>query len=283
MGLRMALIGFGEVGGIFAADLLAAGVERVAAYDILFHGPEGAARRARAGAMGVAAAGSAREACAGSDVVISAVTADAAAAVAQEAATFLAPGQMLLDVNSASPSTKRNAAQEVTAAGACYVEGAVMASVPGPRLAVPILGGGPDAGRAADLLNPLGMRITPAATEYGRASAMKLCRSIMIKGLEALIIDCAAAAARWEVEDEVFASLTATFPSVDWRQLSRDMPKRVHAHGIRRAAEMREAGQMLEELGMSPALARAVADQQQAHAKPKGAAAQGAAAQDTAS
>jgi 3-hydroxyisobutyrate dehydrogenase-like beta-hydroxyacid dehydrogenase len=98
---------------------------------------------------------------------------------------------------------------------------------------------------------------------------MKLCRSIMIKGLEALIIDCAAAAERWDVENEVFASLGATFPSVDWRQLAQEMPKRVRQHGIRRAAEMREAAQMLEELGLSPRLSLAVADQQQAHAGPK--------------
>lgn len=270
MGVRIALIGYGEVGKIFSADLRAGGAD-VSAYDLLFDGPDGAARRAEAEAAGVAPGASAAAACRGADVVISAVTAASAAAVAESAAAFLAPDQLFLDVNSASPATKREAARRVTAGGARYVEGAVMAAVPGPRLAVPILGGGPDAARAAALLNPLGMRITPAATEFGRASAMKLCRSIMIKGIEALIIDCATAAARWEVEDEVFASLGATFPSVDWRQLAVDMPGRVHAHGLRRAAEMREAGQMLEDLGLDPALALAVAAKQQAHARPKAA------------
>jgi 3-hydroxyisobutyrate dehydrogenase-like beta-hydroxyacid dehydrogenase len=105
--------------------------------------------------------------------------------------------------------------------------------------------------------------------EVGRASAMKLCRSIIIKGLEALLIDCANAAQRWDVEREVFASLGATFPSIDWKQLSLDMPKRVHQHGLRRAAEMREAAQMLQELGYDPRLATAVADQQEANARPK--------------
>lgn len=269
MGLRIAIIGYGEVGRIFAADLLAGGAEAVRAWDILFAGPEGAARREAATGAGVAPGASAAEASAGADVVISAVTAASAGAVAEEAAGFLKAGQLFLDVNSASPATKRTASGHVTASGAAYVEGAVMASVPGPRLGVPILGGGPDAERAAALLNPLGMRITPAATEVGRASAMKLCRSIMIKGLEALIIDCAAAAGRWGVEDEVFDSLGATFPSVDFRRLAVDMPGRVHAHGLRRAAEMREAAEMLAELGLSPALARAVADQQEAHAVPK--------------
>lgn len=269
MGTRIGLIGYGEVGRIFATDLLAGGAERVVAYDLVFDGPDGARLRAEAAAAGVVPAADHAGACRGAEVVISAVTAAAAAEVAEACARYLAPGQIFLDINSASPATKRAGAERVGASGARFVEGAVMASVPGPRLKVPILGGGPDAERAAALLNPLGMAITPAATEVGRASAMKLCRSIMIKGLEALIIDCAAAAEAWRVEDEVYASLAATFPSVDWRQLARDMPGRVHAHGIRRAAEMREAAQMLEELGRVPDLALAVADRQEANARPR--------------
>ena len=272
MGTRIAVIGYGEVGRIFTADLLAAGAERVATFDILFRGADGERLRGVARTAGVLAADSAEEACRDADVVISAVTASSAEDVAVGLAPALRPGQMLLDVNSASPSTKARSAERVVAAGASFVEGAVMASVPGPRLRVPILGGGPDAEKAAALLNPLGMNITPVSTEVGRASATKLCRSIIIKGLEALLIDCATAGERWGVADDVFASLSATFPSVDWKQLSVDMPTRVRAHGIRRAAEMREAAQMLEELGLSPDLALAVADRQQANAAAKPAA-----------
>lgn len=269
MGIRIALIGYGEVGRIVATDLLAGGAESVSAYDLVFDGPQGAARRAAAEAAGIRAAASAAEACRDARVIISAVTAAAAGEVARNAADFLKPGQIFLDVNSASPSTKKQAAAAITPTGASFVEGAVMASVPGPRLRVPILGGGPAAAEAAAILNPLGMNIDPVTEEVGRASAMKLCRSVIIKGLEALIIDCAAAAQHWGVESEVFASLGATFPSVDWKQLSLDMPKRVHQHGLRRAAEMREAAQMLEELGLDPRLTRAVAEKQEAHAAPK--------------
>jgi 3-hydroxyisobutyrate dehydrogenase-like beta-hydroxyacid dehydrogenase len=261
MAVRIGFIGYGEVGTTFACDLIANGAGPVAAWDIR---PE---RLLRAEADGVRAAVSDADSMADADVVISAVTADQVEAVAACAARALAPGQIFLDVNSASPATKTRAAAVVEATGAAYVEGAVMAPVAAPRLKVPILGGGPGAERAAALLNPLGMNIRPVSREHGRASAMKLCRSIMIKGLEALIVDCAAASKAWGVEDEVWRSLSETFPSVDWPALAGTMAGRVRQHGVRRAAEMREAAQMLGDLGMAEGLCLAVADAQQRGAK----------------
>ncbi len=273
--LKLAIIGYGEVGHIFARDLLATGQTGIAVYDILFDAADGAALREEARLNGVRPAASAADAAAGARLVISAVTADAVAAVAAEAAGYLKAGQIFLDVNSASPVTKKNAFAKVEPTGAHYVEGAVMQPVPGPDLKVPILGGGPHAQEAADLLNPLGMNITPVSTEPGRASAMKLCRSIMIKGIEALIVDCAASAKAWGVEKEVFGSLRETWPSIDFADLARYMGQRVDQHGIRRAAEMREAAMMVEDLGRNPELCRAVADAQQRGALPKKKAAQG--------
>ena len=137
-----------------------------------------------------------------------------------------------------------------------------MAPVPGPGIKVQILGGGPKAEDLAPKLNALGMNIQPVAQEYGCASAMKLCRSIMIKGIEALIVDCAKAAKEWNVEKEVFGSLDASYPSIDWRKLSVDMAGRVRQHGVRRGAEMREAAAMVADLGMMSELELAVADAQ---------------------
>ena len=122
---------------------------------------------------------------------------------------------------------------------------------------------------AANILNALGMNVTPVTTEPGRASAMKLCRSIVIKGLEAIMVDCAAAAKQWGVEDEVFASLDASYPSIDFRQLAETMGGRVRQHGVRRAAEMREAAMMVADLGMNPGLASAIADAQERGAEKK--------------
>ena len=111
------------------------------------------------------------------------------------------------------------------------------------------------------------MNIRPVSEEIGKASAMKLCRSIMIKGIEALIIDCAAASRAWDVQDEVYASLTQTFPSIDWPKLAEIMSARVKRHGKRRAAEMREAGDMMADLGFDSGLCRAIADRHDAHAR----------------
>ncbi len=263
----IAFIGFGEVGQTFAAGLLAQGGVRIAAYDCAPEGPRRSRMNERAAALGVALRTSASSAGSGADIVISAVTASEAEAVAENAAGWLAPGQLFLDVNSAAPSTKQRAAQRVSASGAHYIECAVMAPVLKPGLAVPILAGGPEAEAAAALMNGLGMAITPVAREYGRASAMKLCRSIIIKGLEALMVDCAAACEGYDVKEPVFASLAETFPSIDWHALAANMRERVATHGIRRAAEMREAGEMVATLGLDPALALAVADAQERGAR----------------
>ena len=142
-----------------------------------------------------------------------------------------------------------------------------MAPVLKPGIKVPILAGGPAAEMAAETLNRLGMNLTPVALEHGRASAIKLCRSIMIKGLEALIVDCARASKHWGVEDKVYGSLAETFPSIDWPALAANMAERVATHGVRRAAEMREAGDMLAEMGVEQSLARAVADAQERGAR----------------
>jgi 3-hydroxyisobutyrate dehydrogenase-like beta-hydroxyacid dehydrogenase len=259
--VRLALIGYGEVGQIFAQEFRARGVNDIAVYDIVFdQASTGRDRTKRAREAGVRPASGAADAARGADIVISAVTADAAASVAMRAAEYLRAGQIFFDINSASPATKRASARHVEATAAHFVEGAVMAPVPGRGIRVPILAGGAHAETAAEMLNALGMNVRPVSTELGRASAMKLCRSIMIKGIEALIIDCAVAASQWNVESEVFESLAETFPAIDFRVLAQTMAERVRKHGIRRAAEMREAAGMLEDLGLDGSLERAVAD-----------------------
>jgi len=259
-----AFIGFGEVGKRFARDLIANDGVCIAAYDIIANDPDRRpALEEAARTIGVTCSASAESACRGADIVISAVTADKTEAVAADTARYLTAGQIYLDVNSASPSTKKRAAAAVNASGASYVEAAVMAAVLQPGIRVPILAGGPAAEAAAERLNKLGMNITPVASEYGRASAIKLSRSIMIKGIEALIVDCARASRHWGVEREVYGSLGQTFPSIVWSELADAMAERVGKHGVRRAAEMREAADMLAEMGLEPGLARAVADAQE--------------------
>jgi len=265
---KIAFIGYGEVGRLFAAELRAGSSVAVAAYDLKLDRPDEAAPlREAASAAGVRLGRDAADAASGADVVISAVTADRAEAVARDAVNWLKPGQIFFDVNSASPSTKTRAAAALAEGGLDYVEGAVMAPVIGPGIRVSILTGGTRASELTEALNALGMNLRAVSDTIGRASATKLCRSIMIKGIEALIIDSAAASAHWGVADDVFASLDATFKGADWAELARLMDGRVAKHGVRRAAEMREAGEMLADMGRDPELARAVAASHERRAK----------------
>jgi 3-hydroxyisobutyrate dehydrogenase-like beta-hydroxyacid dehydrogenase len=265
--MRLAFIGFGEVGQRFSRDLQDKPAIRISAYDIKLDTPETAELlRSTAASLNVQMAGKAAEAIEGADIVISAVTAMAAEFVAKAAVAHMTPEQVFFDINSISPALKSRLSAAFLAADRHYVEGAVMAAVAEPGIAVHILSGGAKAVEVAERLNPLGFNITPVTSEVGRAAATKLCRSIMIKGLEALIIEAEAAATHWGVRDDVFASLAETFPSINWPKLAAVMSSRVRRHGVRRAGEMRECAEMQQDLGRPGDLARAIADVHERHA-----------------
>jgi 3-hydroxyisobutyrate dehydrogenase-like beta-hydroxyacid dehydrogenase len=196
------------------------------------------------------------------DLVISAVTADQTLAVAVASAPTLAPGAWFIDFNSASPGAKIEAARLIDAAGGHYVEGAVMTSVPPHRIRVPLLLGGPAAADLAPLLNELGFAATVASDRLGVASATKMCRSVMIKGFEAMVIESFTAARAYGVEDAVVASLYETFPGIDWEKQAAYFFQRVIEHGRRRSEEVREVAQTVREAGLTPWSAQGTAERQ---------------------
>ena len=262
---RIALVGFGEVGRIFGHDLARQGLE-LSTYDILLDAPTARpAMLEQARAAAVAPLDTLGAAVGRADLVISAVTASSSRDVARDAARWLRPGQYFLDINSVSPETKRGNARTVEASGADYVEAAVMAPVPPQRLAVPMLLGGRRASVLAAALKAFGMNATAVADEIGTASAIKMCRSIMIKGIEALVVECTFAARRFGAEQAVLASLDKTFPHMGWNaELPDYLVSRVAEHGRRRAAEMREVALTLEEVGVRPIMAAATAERHDA-------------------
>jgi 3-hydroxyisobutyrate dehydrogenase-like beta-hydroxyacid dehydrogenase len=266
---RIAIIGFGEVGGIFGHDFARQRTD-VSVFDILFNSKRHKqAMLSRARACGVTATDSLKNCVRDADLVISAVTASSILDVAKQVAPHLRTGQIFLDLNSVSPETKRKAAKHIekrTAKSnrAHFVEAAVIAAVPSLRLKVPILLGGPHATQAAERLQPLGMNATALSSEIGIASAVKMCRSVMMKGLEALTVECLFAARRYGAEDKVLESLAATYPGFDWRDRLPDyLISRVAEHGLRRAAEMREVARAVRSIGIKPSMAMATADRQE--------------------
>ena len=265
MALALGLIGYGEVGQLFAREWVAGGGATVAVYDVKGDDPMQRDALARIAAEDkVQFAGSPATAIVGADIVISAVTADQAVAAARAAAGHLREGQVYVDLNSVAPSTKRVVAEAL--GGRDFVEFAVMSPVAGLGVASPILAGGSRCEYVAGRLNPLGMRIETVGYEIGVASATKLCRSLVIKGLEAIMVDLSCAADRAGVMAGVLKSLAASYPGMDWEELVRDMPGRVARHGARRAAEMREASRMYEDLGGSGAFAEAIAVRHETYA-----------------
>ncbi|PWC82559.1 dehydrogenase [Azospirillum sp. TSH100] len=256
------LVGYGEVGRILAEDLRARGASRLVASDIKLGKPEEQPLVEHAGRHEVRLVADPAVLAAEADLVISAVTASQAVAVAEAAAPGLRAGTWYLDVNSASPGAKSRAAELVRAAGGRFVEGAVMTSVPPYRIKVPLLLGGPDAAGLAPALNGLGFAATVADERLGVASATKMCRSVMIKGLEAMVIESFTAARAYGVEDSVIASLKETFPGIDWEQLGAYFFQRVIQHGRRRAEEMREVARTVREAGLEPWSAAGTAERQ---------------------
>jgi 3-hydroxyisobutyrate dehydrogenase-like beta-hydroxyacid dehydrogenase len=261
--LKIGLVGYGEVGKILARALRDQGVAWVGAWDVLFRDPsQGAAMRERATQDGVEACSSLAALLACADIVISAVTAANALEVASEAAQSVRSGTFFLDLNSASPMTKAKAAKLIDGAGAHYIEAGVMTSVPPYGIRVPMLLGGMRAGVLADKLAPLGFDLTVVSEGIGVASAMKLCRSVFIKGLEAIIVESYTLARCHGVEHQLLASLAETFPEIDWEKQGTYLFSRVAKHGKRRAEEMREAANTVREAGFDPWMSAASAETQ---------------------
>jgi 3-hydroxyisobutyrate dehydrogenase-like beta-hydroxyacid dehydrogenase len=260
--MRIALIGYGEVGQTLAADLFQGGSDLVV-WDRLFATPDGELGQL-AGKIGhIRPSRGMKEAVAGRGLVVSAVTAAECVAAAREASSSLLPGTYYLDLNSVSPASKAEAAGLIEAKLGRYVEGAVMSPIRPRGVASPILVGGPHAQSFLPLARSLGFLGAQLYSErIGDASAAKMCRSVMIKGLEALLTESLLAARYYGVEDVVLASLQDQFPANDWPQIALYMITRSLQHGRRRAEEMREAARTVSDAGIDALMSHACADRQ---------------------
>lgn len=256
----VAFVGFGEAATAFASGWSNNGPRDLRAYDIKAN--DSAARaemRARYAAHGVTEAETIADALAGADAVFCVVTADQALAAAEAAAPLLAKGALWFDCNSCSPGTKRRAAKAIEATGGRYVDVAVMAPVNPKKHHVPLLISGPHAEVADSVLRALDMKPRCVGDDIGRASSIKMLRSVMIKGMEALVAECFLSARRAGVEEEVIGSLEASDPDIKWRSRGAYNLERMMVHGARRAAEMEEVARTVNELGLGGDMAAATA------------------------
>lgn len=248
---RISFIGFGEAGQAIASGLRDAGIERIAAWDILFPNPAGAPLKGAGELIGVRMASSAGDAVSETDMVISAVTAASSVDAARSVAPHLTGNPYYLDINSVSPGRKQETAK-LLGERARYVDVAVIAAIHPARHRTPLLISGPHAEKISPLLRELDMQLSVVSPEIGSAAAIKMIRSVMIKGIEALTLECFLAASRAGVLEEVTASLKNNYPTLDWTKIADYNLERMASHGERRAAEMEESAATLRELGLDP-------------------------------
>jgi 3-hydroxyisobutyrate dehydrogenase-like beta-hydroxyacid dehydrogenase len=259
---RLCLLGFGEVGQTLAADLRAH-VGSITAWDLKF-AESASAPTLAAGQLGVVAAADARSSVAEADLVISAVTAGQIGEAADSVARHLKRQAYYFDLNSTSPAAKQAAAAVIDAAGGRFVEAAIMSPIAPRRVASPMLVGGVHAAGFLPLANQLGFAGAQLFSDkLGAASAAKMCRSVVIKGLEALMLESLLTARKFGVEQAVLDSLQSTSPADTWRTQGRYMISRALVHGRRRAEEMREAARTVAEAGLAPRMSGACAEWQE--------------------
>jgi 3-hydroxyisobutyrate dehydrogenase-like beta-hydroxyacid dehydrogenase len=254
---RIAFIGFGEAGQAIATGLRGEGVERIAAWDILFPQADGANLKSAAEKIGVRVATSAAEAVREADIVIAAVTAASSVEAAQSVAAHLSAVPYYLDINSVSPGKKAETAK-LLGDKARYVDVAIIAPIHPKLHKTAMLLAGPHAGSIAPLLTELGMDVKIAGDKTGTAAAIKMIRSVMIKGIEALTLETFVAATRAGLVDEVTASMKNNYPGLDWAKIAEYNVERMASHGERRAAEMEESARTLRELGIEPRMVDAM-------------------------
>jgi 3-hydroxyisobutyrate dehydrogenase-like beta-hydroxyacid dehydrogenase len=255
---RIGFIGFGEAGFHIGGGLRGAGISGITAFDINADTPGlGEKIRQRAAETGSRLVGSNAELTGAADILISTVTSDQALTAARQTAPRLGSGQLYADFNSVSPALKQSIDRVISATGARFVEVAVMAPAPPFGHKVPMLVGGAGGAEFIARMTPFGMRMEFTTAKVGEAAATKMCRSIVVKGMEALITECVLGASRYGAEDRVFKSLAETFPGLDWAEMATYMVGRVVVHGERRAREMEEVAQTLRSSGVDPIMAEA--------------------------
>jgi 3-hydroxyisobutyrate dehydrogenase-like beta-hydroxyacid dehydrogenase len=259
---RLCFIGFGEAGQAIAAGLRETGLETIAAWDILFPAAEGGRLKAAGEQIGARLADSAADAVRGSDIIISAVTAASSLEAARSVEPHLTGHPYFLDINSVSPGRKKET-EQLLGAKARYVDVAILAPIHPARHQTPLLLAGPHAQTVMPLLiDELEMRGAIAGDEVGAAAALKMVRSVMVKGIEALTLECFLAAKRAGIVDAVAASLKNNYPTLDWNRVIEYNLERMASHGVRRADEMDQVAETLRELGIDPLMASATSTRQ---------------------
>jgi 3-hydroxyisobutyrate dehydrogenase-like beta-hydroxyacid dehydrogenase len=256
---RIGFVGFGEVAFGLTRGFRQAGVREIAAFDTGLGGPFDALIRGRAAETGVRLVESNAALCAGADLIISAVTATEARAAAEATAPHLRPGMLYVDVNSVTPRDKQAIAGLAAARGARGLDAALMDSPAAMLHQTVTFVAGEAAERLRDLLAPFGTDIRVVGQEPGQAAAIKMCRSIVMKGLEALMLEAFLTARRHGILDRVLGTIGEFLDRASFAEIARLLVTTDAVAALRRAHETEKVMEVMAEVGVEPVMTRATA------------------------
>jgi 3-hydroxyisobutyrate dehydrogenase-like beta-hydroxyacid dehydrogenase len=255
---RLGLVGYGEIGSTLGAGLRGAGLESVSCYDkYAFDGPYADLIQARVREAGVTLVRSNGELAEAADLIVSVTPGVASLESADAFAPVLTNRHTFLDFASATPKIKQGVAAKLEATGALLGDGSIEGT-PLHGYSMRMLSSGPAGERACDLLNPWGMQIAFTGPVLGTASGIKIIRSVLIKGIEALTDEMLLAARQYGIDEVVLASASKTLAR-PWMDTVQSLTPSGAIHAKRRAEELEMSAEAVADAGVEPIMARAVA------------------------
>ena len=256
--MKLGFIGFGEAAFHISQGLYEEGVRGIRATDVMIgHPVMGRQIRERAEAAHVELTEDQAELADWAEVLIAAVPSSHTMEVCLAVRDRLRPGQIYADVSASTPKTKQRIWEAVKDTGVLFADAAMLGSLPASRHKVPILASGCGAQAFLDCMVPFGMKISYVGEEPGAASAIKLIRSIYMKGVAALLVDTLRAADAYGVADPVIAALAETMDGTPFVPTMNRLVTGTAIHCVRRAAELKGSIELLEEAGLNPELTAA--------------------------
>ncbi|WP_066288781.1 NAD(P)-dependent oxidoreductase [Arthrobacter sp. B6] len=236
--MRVAVLGLGEAGSIYAADLAERGLS-VSASDPLAPAPPG-----------VTPADDIGGAVRGAALVLSLVGDEASEAVLEEALPAMEPTGIFADMNTAGPARKQQLAKRADRDGILFADVAILAPVPRARITTPLVVSGSGAGELVHVLSGLRIPATSVGDKAGAAAGLKLLRSVFMKGLAATVLESVTAARAVGAEEWIINQIASELGPAGPGLVARIL-EGTPAHARRRGLEMSEARLFLESLGTS--------------------------------
>jgi len=256
--MKIGFIGFGEAAFHISKGLIKEGIDRIAAFDINLEHPKlGATIQKRAVDSQVSLVSSLKELSEKSTIIISANSAKCAVQIAKECAGFLNSSHYYVDINSTSPDAKKEIASCLKKNKAIFVDAAVMGSIPQYGHKVPILLSGEGAQKFCEIGKSLGMDLSVINAEAGSASAIKMTRSVFIKGFTMLLIEALQVSCKFEIEDYILKSIEDTIQSSHLEKIANGLITRTAIHAERRVTEMDEVINTLQSVEVEPIMSLA--------------------------